>query len=120
MSQDNSKRHTRADSSSRWPGVLCFGRSNRDWHPCEELFEQVVDISRKIAELNCESTPRLDTHNTSGEPEFYSSELCVNRDVGTCRNRAGVAMKHPPALMSVICIVPLAVTPSTRHGSDTV
>ena len=55
----------------------------RRWRSREEVFEQVAGVTRKVAELDGESTWRLHMYDASGERKFDASELRMDRDLFT-------------------------------------
>ena len=60
----------------------------RRWRSREEVFEQVAGVTRKVAELDGESTWRLHMNDASGERKFDASELRMDRDLFTCGRRS--------------------------------
>ena len=60
----------------------------RRWRSREEVFEQVAGVTRKVAELDGESTWRLHMNDASGERKFDASELRMDRDDCICGNRS--------------------------------
>lgn len=69
-------------SRTQAAGAFAAPRSvARVWRSCEEMFEHVAGVTRKVAELDCESMSRLYVCHASGERKFDPCELRTNRDL---------------------------------------